>query len=55
MRKLNGQTSVNYAPTYNISLIDGSGVKQMLTEHGDDFHRHLKSLQADDWGKMAVV
>jgi hypothetical protein len=49
------QTSVNYAPTYNISLIDGSGVKQMLTEHGDAFHRHLKSLQEESWGRQAVV
>ena len=46
---------ITYAPTYHINVLDSSGISQVLENHGAQMHKHLKGIQADEWGKSAVV
>jgi hypothetical protein len=51
----NKGASINYSPTYHVNVLDASSMREVLETHGREMHRHLRALDSDDAGRMAVV
>jgi hypothetical protein len=37
------EVHIHHSPTYHVQTIDGDGIKQVLTEHAEQFHQHVEN------------